>query len=185
MKVSLTALLLLGASVATTALAQPPGRPPHAGGPGGPRPIGSPLVHALDTDADGILSADEIAAASASLKTRDKNDDGKLTPEELHPARPFPGGPDAGPPPRGGRFEGPEGKGAPPRRGRKPGPEREARPDARGPLPFFGGLDLTEEQHAQLKSLHEEFRGKFESILTDAQREKMKELGPPPGPPRG
>jgi hypothetical protein len=40
---------------------------------------------ALDTNRDGVISADEITAASASLKTLDKNGDGQLTREEFGP----------------------------------------------------------------------------------------------------
>lgn len=45
----------------------------------------NPLLRALDTDKDGKLSAAEIAAAPASLKTLDKNGDGVLDEEELRP----------------------------------------------------------------------------------------------------
>ncbi len=44
-----------------------------------------PIMIALDTDQDGSLSAAEIAKASESLKTLDKNDDGLLSPIELRP----------------------------------------------------------------------------------------------------
>ena len=54
-------------------------------------------MEALDTNHDGILSAEEIANAPASLKKLDKNGDGQLTEEELRP--PPPGG--RGGPPRG------------------------------------------------------------------------------------
>lgn len=60
------------------------GRPGGPGGPGGMRM--SPIAAALDTDKDGILSAEEIAAAPTTLKTLDKNGDGVLTPDELRPA---------------------------------------------------------------------------------------------------
>lgn len=43
------------------------------------------LVGALDADADGILSAQEIANAAAALLTLDANGDGRLTREELAP----------------------------------------------------------------------------------------------------
>jgi Ca2+-binding EF-hand superfamily protein len=56
----------------------------------------NPLLRALDTDQDGKLSAAEIAAAPAALKTLDKNGDGMLDQEELRP------------PMRGGRGEGRE-----------------------------------------------------------------------------
>ena len=55
---------------------------------------------ALDKNNDGVIDAEEIAAAVASLKTLDKNGDGKLTMEELRPARGEggPGGPGEGRP---------------------------------------------------------------------------------------
>jgi hypothetical protein len=46
---------------------------------------------ALDTNGDGILSADEIANAPQSLLKLDKNGDGQLTPDEFRPPRPGPG----------------------------------------------------------------------------------------------
>ncbi len=52
----------------------PPHRPPPM------RPL--PIVEALDTDHDGIISAAEIAAAPQSLLKLDKNGDGELTPDE-------------------------------------------------------------------------------------------------------
>lgn len=65
-------------------------------GPGGPppgnRPV-PPLIKALDADADGTISAAELAGAPESLKTLDKNDDGELSPEEIHPRPPRPEGP--------------------------------------------------------------------------------------------
>jgi caffeoyl-CoA O-methyltransferase len=91
-------------------------RPP---GPGmeGPRPPVMPLVAALDANGDGVIDADEIAKASAALKTLDKNGDGKLSGDEsrLAPPAGF-GGPGA--PPMGGpgdREAGPRGRqGGPP-----------------------------------------------------------------------
>lgn len=43
------------------------------------------LLQALDTDGDGQLSADEIAAANTSLLKLDRNHDGQLTPDEYSP----------------------------------------------------------------------------------------------------
>ena len=43
---------------------------------------------ALDVNHDGVIDAGEIANAPAALKTLDKNDDGKLTQDELRPSRP-------------------------------------------------------------------------------------------------
>jgi Ca2+-binding EF-hand superfamily protein len=57
-----------------------------------------PLVLALDTNHDGVIDANEIANASAALKTLDKNGDGKLTIDEYMPKRPDGS---AGPPPAG------------------------------------------------------------------------------------
>jgi EF hand len=76
--------------------------PPPGDGPKGPdgegphkRPV-PPIVAALDTNGDGVISADEIAAAPTSLLKLDKNGDGKLTFDELRPPRPpqGDGGPD-------------------------------------------------------------------------------------------
>ena len=111
MKTSSTLLLsaLALGSFATLSIAQdapPPGGP--GGGPGN-RPV-PPLMAALDKNKDGVIDAEEIAAAAASLKTLDKNGDGKLTMEELRPARGErgPGGPGEGRPggPGGGRPPG-------------------------------------------------------------------------------
>jgi hypothetical protein len=83
----------------------PPGadgsQPPPAGGPPH-RPV-PPIVAALDLNHDGVIDADEIAAASESLKKLDKNGDGQLTPDEFRPPRPGGrGGPDHQlPPPPG------------------------------------------------------------------------------------
>ncbi len=46
-----------------------------------------PLIKALDTDGDGAISSSEIANASTSLATLDKNGDGNLTRDELRPKR--------------------------------------------------------------------------------------------------
>ena len=62
-------------------------------GPGGPPPP-SPIIETLDLNKDGIIDAGELAKALESLKTLDKNGDGKLTGDEYHPPRP--GGPGAG-----------------------------------------------------------------------------------------
>lgn len=66
----------------------------------------SPVMQALDTNGDGELSAEELAAAGQSLQKLDKNNDGKLSREELRPTPPGRGGP-GGP----GGFDGPGGPG--------------------------------------------------------------------------
>lgn len=116
---TLLALALAGATL--TAIAQNEDRPQPPGGPGGPggRPrMVSPLMEALDTNQDGILDADEIKNAATALLKLDKNGDGKLTQEELRPARP-PGG------------RGPGGPGGPDREGRPQGEGRPSRPEKR------------------------------------------------------
>lgn len=95
----------------------PPPRPPgdttsdnlgDARPPGGPelrghRPPPSPVFRVLDVNHDGVIDEQEIANASAALKTLDKNGDGKLTRDELRlPPPEGPGGPERfGPPPDG------------------------------------------------------------------------------------
>jgi len=58
-----------------------------------PPPPPMPIIKALDTNGDGVISADEIANASAALKTLDTNGDGQLTQDEIRPPCPM------GPPP--------------------------------------------------------------------------------------
>jgi Ca2+-binding EF-hand superfamily protein len=58
-----------------------------AQGPGGGAPPPRPVFLALDTDHDGKLSADEIAAASKSLLTLDADHDGQLTSLEYLPSQ--------------------------------------------------------------------------------------------------
>jgi hypothetical protein len=72
---------------------RPPGdqeKPKNPRPPKGPVP---PVIAALDADRDGTISAEEMQDASESLNKLDKNDDGEISPEELHPH---------GPPPREG-----------------------------------------------------------------------------------
>ena len=64
---------------------------PGADGEGNFHPPIPPVIGALDANGDKTISADEIANASAALKTLDKNGDGQLTKEEMRPE----------PPPRG------------------------------------------------------------------------------------
>lgn len=45
----------------------------------------NPLMTALDTNGDREISEDELQQATASLKTLDKNSDGRLTDEEVRP----------------------------------------------------------------------------------------------------
>ena len=74
-------------------------RPPSPPPPGHRPP---PLIAALDTDKDGMLSAEELKAAPEALLELDKNGDGELSPREL-----FPHGPPPPPPPH---EDGPDGE---------------------------------------------------------------------------
>ncbi|HBN75130.1 MAG TPA: hypothetical protein DD473_04795 [Planctomycetaceae bacterium] len=94
------ALALLGI-VSLSALvvyAQPP-RPPA-----GPPP--DPFLELFDTDENGELSASEIKASSQVLNTFDRNQDGKLTRDEL-PRPPRPGEHDRHHPPAGPPHQNP------------------------------------------------------------------------------
>ena len=59
-------------------------------GPPPDRPPVPPVIAVIDADHDGTISAEELANAPESLKELDKNSDGQLTPEELHPVGPPP-----------------------------------------------------------------------------------------------
>ena len=84
---TMLALLALGASV--LAVGAQDDYPPQGGdGQNGPPPRGHhppplPIVQALDVNHDGVIDADEIANASAELKTLDKNGDGIIDAGEI------------------------------------------------------------------------------------------------------
>lgn len=133
-------LILLAMFAAAPVVAQPPEGPPPGRGPRDGerpprrdddfRPPVPPLVAALDTDRDGEISAEEIANAATTLKTLDRNGDGKLTPEEIRPM-----------PPRDG-FGPPEGRGPDGRRPDGPRPEGDRpRPDGERPNPRGGDAE--------------------------------------------
>jgi len=87
----------LGASLPLSVMAQDQGGGPQGGPPMGPPPgqrPPPPVIAALDTNKDGVISASEIANASDALKSLDKNGDGQLTQDELRP------------PPRNGQGQG-------------------------------------------------------------------------------
>ena len=84
---------------------QRPPRGPQEPGDHPPAPMPPPpLLHALDADDDGIISADEIKNAPAALAKLDKNGDKQLTADELRPPPPD------GPPPKDGRKDGQRGE---------------------------------------------------------------------------
>ena len=117
MKTSLKSLIALALIGSAAWLVAQDNRPPMDGpggpegpdGPGGPgmgmhRPP-PPIIAVLDVNRDGVIDADEIANASKMLKKLDRNGDGKLTRDELHPPRPEGEGqegpgPDGPPPPQ-------------------------------------------------------------------------------------
>ncbi len=72
--------------------ASPTNRPPLIAqpnrGPGGPPRFGDRLFQAIDTDADGTLSPDELKAAAKSLKKLDRDGDGSITRREAAPQQP-------------------------------------------------------------------------------------------------
>ena len=87
-----------------------------------------PVLQALDTNQDGEISSDEIANAVKALKSLDKDRNGKLTMEELMPAR---GQREGGQPGQGGRPDGfrPDGN-RPPAAGQgSDRPQRPTRPE--------------------------------------------------------
>ncbi|MFM7055549.1 MAG: hypothetical protein ACKO2P_01360 [Planctomycetota bacterium] len=125
----------------------PEGAPRDNRGPGAPgegrgRRPPNPLSETFDADRNGEISPEEIASAADALKKLDANNDGKLTPDELRPPGPPPGGPEGrGPDGPDGRPPGPpDGEGRPPGgRGRPPGgPEGPDGPDGRPPGPPDG-----------------------------------------------
>ncbi len=132
MKTRILILTLAAAWPAAISLAQerpPGGQPPREGERSRPpqeagRPLmPMPFLQALDTDDDGIISADEIKNAPDSLKRLDKNGDGQLTAEEWRPA--MPGAPRDGERPAGGPRDGERPKNGP-RDGEARRPERKS-----------------------------------------------------------
>lgn len=77
--------LLLSVALLTSSMAWAAEGP----GPGrfGPRgePPRMPVMAAIDTNGDGEVSAEELAAAAQGLKKLDRNGDGKLSADELRP----------------------------------------------------------------------------------------------------
>jgi len=98
MKTTYTIILSACALGATTIIALAQDNPPPREGPGGPggRPM-PPLMMALDANKDGEIDATEMANAAVALKTLDKNQDGKLSGDEIRPARGQRGGGRGGP----------------------------------------------------------------------------------------
>jgi hypothetical protein len=154
-----------------------------------------PLLQPLDTDDDGIISADEIKSAPDSLKKLDKNGDGQISREEWQPQPPSRGD---GERPRGDRprdGERPRGEGL--RDGEAQTPEkksdaplgREKRAgDQRGrpqgpPPPLVGALDTDRDGVLSADEI-----GKSPESLAKLDHNKDGQLGPReygPRPPEG
>ncbi len=100
MKKKILLLALVSAGSAGLAFAQDSSSDSN-GKPGGPPPHHPPppfgkILEAVDTDHDGIISPEEIAAAPDTLKTLDKNSDGQLSKDEFLPPPPQPPGAQGG-----------------------------------------------------------------------------------------
>ena len=104
------------------------GRGGQGGGPGEPGGRGGrgpaqlmammPIIIVLDLDKNGEISAEEIKVAAKSLKKLDKNQDGKISIDEMTPDFSQMMGGRGGPGGRGGQGGGPEGgRGGPGGRG--------------------------------------------------------------------
>jgi Ca2+-binding EF-hand superfamily protein len=128
-----------------------------------------PVIKALDADADGEISAQEIENAAAALKKLDKNKDGKLTFDELRPEMP-PGG-------RFGGFGagGPGGFGPRGGFGGRGGPGAGGPPSGRpgGPPPERAGASRAEEFLNRLKGFDKNNDGK---VSRDELPEGMRRL---------
>jgi Ca2+-binding EF-hand superfamily protein len=82
--------VLTAEEIRALAVQQNQSAPAARGGPGegfrGEFAFPDPLITALDTDHDNVLSASEIAGAAKALLSLDRNGDGQLTPDEMQPA---------------------------------------------------------------------------------------------------
>ncbi|HWQ93169.1 MAG TPA: hypothetical protein VN673_15955 [Clostridia bacterium] len=107
MKLVAALAVMMGLSTFTVPAQNGPGRGP--GGPYGGGRMMMPVMRVLDTDTNGVLQASEITEAPKALQALDKNGDGKLNLDELHPRRPGGDGqaPPPGAPPAGRRMGGP------------------------------------------------------------------------------
>jgi Ca2+-binding EF-hand superfamily protein len=153
--------------------AQPPGE--GGGGRGGfGRMPPSAIQTALDANADGQISADELKDAEAKLKKLDANSDGVISMEELRPAGMRGGGGPGGPGGFGGQG-GPGGGG-----------------NSEGLVATIMGLDANKDGKVTKEEAPERLQGLFEradadkdGALTKAEIEKTLSAGIGSGPPGG
>jgi hypothetical protein len=192
--IAILALAIGGAVLPSVSFAQgPPDRPgrPDDGPPAAPKGKPDPAavdafvarLMAFDKNKDGKLTRDEITDERL-LRTFDRadaNKDGVVTKDELTALATrllaeddsnggrrgfgFPGGPGGPGGPRGPGF------GGPPRPGQI--------------LPNFlqDELHFTPEQRDQIAALQKEVDEKLDKLLTDAQKQQLKEMRPRFGPP--
>lgn len=88
LKLALAVAGILASIVIARAQEAPPPAREGAGGQSGENRAPArrnPLMTALDTNADGVLDEQEIAAASSALGKLDQNRDGKVTQDEVRP----------------------------------------------------------------------------------------------------
>lgn len=168
----------------------PPGGD-RGGPPGGERGPGQrpnmmtflPVLKALDADGNGEISSKEIENAAAALKSLDRNNDGKLTEEELRPNGPPPGGRPGGDRPEGGNFGRPGGdrenmdrgrgfggdrggdRGGPPREGEGNG---QGRPDPSDMVKRLMAFD----KNGDGKLGKDELSERMQSLITRADTDK-------------
>ncbi len=193
---ALFAALLCGVS-AVSALAQDPAAP----NPGNPVPLTTPpasvppiapprspggpsrpnlLFDALDTNHDGVISAEEIANASASLKTLLKNGSDHLTRDDLRPSGPPPHGASANPAMTGADQPGPK-IGAIRPHGPPPQPEENTAAEPERPRmhrPSAPDGDLARENFDRPERRHEEGFQRWQFARREA--DEMDEARPYP-----
>lgn len=154
----------------------PPPKPPH----GRPAPR---LLSALDTDQNGVISAEEMAHAATALRTLDQNADGQLTSEEIGPPPP-----PAPLPPHHPRGEG-HGSPTPPHaRSHDKGPDH--RPDkpvrtfpGRGSSPLVAALD-TDRDHTLSSAEIEAATAALKTLDRNGDGQLTREELAPPRRPR-
>jgi hypothetical protein len=176
--------LVIGSSLA---LAQRPGGPGRGPRGGNPEDFVARMME-FDKNNDGKLTKDEVTDERLTrlFDRADANKDGTVTKEELTALATREQANDRGGP---GGF-GPPGGGPP---GFGPPGFGPPRPGVILPPMLQQRLNLTAEQKTQIEALQKEVDARLEKILNDEQRTQLKEMrergpggfGPPPGGPDG